>query len=172
MPHSSFHRPTTSAPPPYVLILHADLSSYLRLQQQQHMLWHYSPQSSHPQWEDAPITTLRHQVRDQHRGPNRLYPQPGSGGKLRHFQEPGPRNASLATFRHQSTFSNISQSRSYQNQGYMPNGATSGHPNAGQPAPGAVPLLPNQGRVIQSGPIRVLCIADVRGRMNFYEMEL
>lgn len=29
--------------------------------------------------------------------------------------------------------------------------------------PGAVPLLPNQGRVIQQGPVRVLCVADVRG---------
>lgn len=47
----------------------------------------------------------------------------------------------------------------------MPNGA-SNHPNPGQPAPGAVPLLPNQGRVIQSGPIRVLCIADVRGNLR------
>jgi hypothetical protein len=42
------------------------------------------------------------------------------------------------------------------NQGYLPNGASG-------PVPGATPLLPNQGRVIQSGPIRVLCIADVRG---------
>jgi hypothetical protein len=46
------------------------------------------------------------------------------------------------------------------NQGYMPNGAA---PHQGNPVPGATPLLPNQGRVIQSGPIRVLCIADVRG---------
>lgn len=29
--------------------------------------------------------------------------------------------------------------------------------------PGAIPLAPNQGRVIQQGPVRVLCIADVRG---------
>lgn len=57
------------------------------------------------------------------------------------------------------------QQRSYNNQGYMPNGAPASHPNLGQPAPGAVPLLPNQGRVIQSGPIRVLCIADVRGKV-------
>lgn len=47
----------------------------------------------------------------------------------------------------------------YNNQGYMPNGATNI-----QPAPGATPLLPNQGRVLQTGPIRVLCIADVRGK--------
>lgn len=49
----------------------------------------------------------------------------------------------------------------YNNQGYMPNGA----PVSG-PVPGATPLLPNQGRVLQQGPIRVLCIADVRGRMS------
>lgn len=47
----------------------------------------------------------------------------------------------------------------YSNQGYLPNGA-----NNIQPAPGATPLLPNQGRVLQTGPIRVLCIADVRGK--------
>lgn len=52
----------------------------------------------------------------------------------------------------------------FNNQGgYMPNGAPGGHPGM-QPAPGATPLLPNQGRVIQTGPIRVLCIADVRGK--------
>jgi hypothetical protein len=53
----------------------------------------------------------------------------------------------------------------YSNQGYMPNGAPAGHPNL-QPAPGATPLLPNQGRVIQTGPIRLLCIADVRGKLD------
>lgn len=42
---------------------------------------------------------------------------------------------------------------------YLPNG---GAPSG--PAPGAVPLLPNQGRVIQQGSVRVLCIADVRGK--------
>ncbi|KAK1461976.1 calcineurin-like phosphoesterase, partial [Colletotrichum cuscutae] len=45
------------------------------------------------------------------------------------------------------------------NPGYMPNGASS-------IPPGAAPLLPNQGRVIQTGPIRVLCIADVRGNLT------
>jgi hypothetical protein len=45
----------------------------------------------------------------------------------------------------------------YQNQGYLPNGASSG------PTPGAQALLPNNGRVIQSGPTRILCVADVRG---------
>lgn len=51
------------------------------------------------------------------------------------------------------------QSRPYNNSGYLQNGA-SGLP------PGAAPLLPNQGRVIQTGPIRVLCIADVRGTLQ------
>lgn len=47
---------------------------------------------------------------------------------------------------------------------YLPNG---GGPNAPSgPAPGAVPLLPNQGRVVQQGSIRVLCIADVRGNLQ------
>ncbi|KAI1356138.1 hypothetical protein F5Y01DRAFT_268642 [Xylaria sp. FL0043] len=49
----------------------------------------------------------------------------------------------------------------YNNQGYMPNGG----PMSG-PVPGATPLLPNQGRVLQHGPIRVLCIADVRGNLS------
>ena len=44
---------------------------------------------------------------------------------------------------------------------YLPNGGAPGGPSG--PAPGAVPLLPNQGRVIQQGSVRVLCIADVRG---------
>lgn len=44
----------------------------------------------------------------------------------------------------------------YQLQGYMPNGTPG-------PVPGAQPLQPNNGRVIQSGPVRILCIADVRG---------
>ena len=46
----------------------------------------------------------------------------------------------------------------FSNQGYLPNGTTSG------PTPGAQALLPNNGRVIQAGPMRVLCIADVRGQ--------
>ncbi|KLU87935.1 Ser/Thr protein phosphatase [Magnaporthiopsis poae ATCC 64411] len=50
------------------------------------------------------------------------------------------------------------------NQGYMPNGAVGGHTVA--VPPGATPLLPNQGRIIQTGPIRVLCIADVRGNLR------
>ncbi|KAK2736908.1 hypothetical protein FQN57_000511 [Myotisia sp. PD_48] len=42
----------------------------------------------------------------------------------------------------------------------LSNGATTG------PAPGATPLLPNNGRVIQSGAVRILCIADVRGNLR------
>jgi hypothetical protein len=47
---------------------------------------------------------------------------------------------------------------------YLPNGGAPGGPSG--PAPGAVPLLPNQGRVIQQGSVRVLCIADVRGESH------
>ena len=60
---------------------------------------------------------------------------------------------------------------SYNNQGYLPNGASGAHPNL-QGAPGATPLLPNQGRVIQTGAIRVLCIADVRGKLYSLRLEL
>ncbi|PGH27721.1 hypothetical protein AJ80_00508 [Polytolypa hystricis UAMH7299] len=50
---------------------------------------------------------------------------------------------------------------SFNNPGYtLPNGSASG------PTPGATPLLPNNGRVIQSGPVRVLCVADVRGNLK------
>ncbi|KFA50918.1 hypothetical protein S40293_02472 [Stachybotrys chartarum IBT 40293] len=45
------------------------------------------------------------------------------------------------------------------NNSYLQNGA-----NATPPA--AAPLLPNHGRVIQAGPLRVLCIADVRGNLR------
>jgi hypothetical protein len=57
---------------------------------------------------------------------------------------------------------NVPQQRphSYNNQPYLPNGAAAGHSG---PHPGAAPLLPNNGRIIQTGGVRVLCIADVRG---------
>ena len=42
----------------------------------------------------------------------------------------------------------------FQPQSYLANGG---------PTPGAQALLPNNGRVIQSGATRVLCLADVRG---------
>ncbi|TKX24806.1 hypothetical protein C1H76_2981 [Elsinoe australis] len=51
------------------------------------------------------------------------------------------------------------QPRAY-SQAYLPNGTPSG------PVPGAAPLLPNQGRVVQASGIRVLCIADVRGNLR------
>ncbi|KAH6713944.1 hypothetical protein DL95DRAFT_447988 [Leptodontidium sp. 2 PMI_412] len=50
----------------------------------------------------------------------------------------------------------------YNNPGYLPNGGA-GH--TGLP-PGAAPLLPNNGRVIQTGGVRVLCVADVRGNLR------
>ena len=56
---------------------------------------------------------------------------------------------------------------SFNNSTYLPNGQSA--PGGNTPAPGAVPLLPNQGRVIQNGPTRVLCVADVRGRDGFYK---
>ncbi|QKX59561.1 uncharacterized protein TRUGW13939_06697 [Talaromyces rugulosus] len=43
----------------------------------------------------------------------------------------------------------------------LPNGAT-----VSGPVPGATPLLPNNGRVIQNGAVRVLCVADVRGNLR------
>ncbi|KAF4554355.1 Hypothetical protein D9617_4g001080 [Elsinoe fawcettii] len=51
------------------------------------------------------------------------------------------------------------QPRAY-SQAYLPNGTPSG------PVPGAAPLLPNQGRVIQASGTRILCIADVRGNLR------
>jgi len=46
------------------------------------------------------------------------------------------------------------------NPGNLPNGTPSG------PTSGAQPLLPNNGRIIQQGSVRVLCIADVRGNLR------
>lgn len=57
---------------------------------------------------------------------------------------------------------------SINNQGYLPNGQASQGVHA---APGAQPLLPNQGRVIQSGPVRVLCVADVRGKQASMKLQ-
>lgn len=48
---------------------------------------------------------------------------------------------------------------------YPPQGPGSYMQNGSGPVPGARPLLPDNGRVIQSGPTRVLCIADVRGKI-------
>ena len=51
---------------------------------------------------------------------------------------------------------------SFQNAPYLPNGQPAQAPSGAIPT-NATPLLPNNGRVIQSGPVRVLCVADVRG---------
>ncbi|KAK7534771.1 ser/Thr protein phosphatase family protein [Phyllosticta citribraziliensis] len=53
------------------------------------------------------------------------------------------------------------QPRAY-NAAFLPNGG----PAASGPVPGAAPLLPNNGRVIQTQSSRVLCIADVRGNLR------
>ncbi|KAF2453745.1 hypothetical protein BDY21DRAFT_292471 [Lineolata rhizophorae] len=55
------------------------------------------------------------------------------------------------------------QPRPYIPSNHLPNGGP-GVPSG--PAPGAVPLLPNQGRIIQQGSVRVLCVADVRGNLR------
>ncbi|KAB8345976.1 hypothetical protein FH972_023028 [Carpinus fangiana] len=55
----------------------------------------------------------------------------------------------------------LTQQARPQNNGFLPNGAP--QPN---PVPGAIPLLPNQGRVVQSGSQRILCVADVRGNLS------
>jgi len=47
----------------------------------------------------------------------------------------------------------------------MPNGASSGPASAGAGNTGAN-FLPNNGRVIQNGGARILCIADVRGNQD------
>lgn len=55
--------------------------------------------------------------------------------------------------------------RHYAQGSYMPNGG-GGPAHQQMPAPGAVPLLPNQGRIIDTGAIRILCVADVRGKLG------
>jgi hypothetical protein len=52
----------------------------------------------------------------------------------------------------------------FNNQGYLPNGAT-GAPGSGPIPSTATALLPNNGRIVQAGAIRVLCVADVRGML-------
>ncbi|KAF2670562.1 hypothetical protein BT63DRAFT_241307 [Microthyrium microscopicum] len=54
--------------------------------------------------------------------------------------------------------------RPYSQVAYSMSNGAQGAPTV--PQPGAAPLLPNQGRVIQQGSIRVLCIADVRGNLR------
>lgn len=54
----------------------------------------------------------------------------------------------------------------FQPRPYPPQGPGSYNmQNGSGPVPGARPLLPDNGRVIQAGPSRVLCIADVRGKI-------
>lgn len=57
----------------------------------------------------------------------------------------------------------MQRSPNYNATGYLPNGATGGH--AGLP-PGNTPSLPSNGRIVQAGAARVLCIADVRGNLR------
>ncbi|ETN39154.1 uncharacterized protein HMPREF1541_05377 [Cyphellophora europaea CBS 101466] len=54
----------------------------------------------------------------------------------------------------------------FQPRPYPPPGPAPYMQNGSGPVPGARPLLPDNGRVIQSGPTRVLCIADVRGNLQ------
>jgi hypothetical protein len=76
---------------------------------------------------------------------------------LRYVLNPHPSSSSGVPYTHLSQQA-PNQPRPYPGNNYHSNGtAPSG------PVPGAVPLLPNQGRVIQQGSVRVLCIADVRG---------
>lgn len=58
----------------------------------------------------------------------------------------------------------VQQPRPYNsyNQGHLPNGASGAQAPAGG-APGGSNFLPNNPRIILSGGVRVLCIADVRG---------
>lgn len=64
--------------------------------------------------------------------------------------------------------------QSFQQQpNYLPNGAPQqGGPLTAPtpiPAPGARPLEPNQGRLVQAGSARVLCVADVRGETYLHQ---
>ncbi|KAI9840837.1 MAG: hypothetical protein M1838_003884 [Thelocarpon superellum] len=61
----------------------------------------------------------------------------------------------------------MAQSRphNYNTQGYLPNGA-SGGPGGAAGATSGSKLLPNHGRIVQSGGVRVLCVADVRGNLR------
>ncbi|KAI9834069.1 MAG: hypothetical protein M1819_003354 [Sarea resinae] len=60
---------------------------------------------------------------------------------------------------------NQPRSHSFNNQGFLSNGPSGSQ--AGGPAAGvASTLLPNNGRIVQAGGVRVLCIADVRGNLR------
>lgn len=51
------------------------------------------------------------------------------------------------------------------NQSHLPNGATNA-PSMSSAAGSGSNFLPNNGRVIQTGGVRILCVADVRGMLN------
>lgn len=54
---------------------------------------------------------------------------------------------------------------SFNNEGYLPNGATGG--SGSGPAGGfGSNNFSNNGRVVQNGGVRVLCVADVRGKLE------
>ncbi|RKF64632.1 Uncharacterized protein C16H5.12c [Erysiphe neolycopersici] len=57
----------------------------------------------------------------------------------------------------------MQRSQNYSATGYLPNGATGGHASL---TPGTTPSLPSNGRIVQAGVARVLCIADVRGNLR------
>ena len=53
----------------------------------------------------------------------------------------------------------------------MPNGAT-GAPGLAAPSGAGSNFLPSNGRVIQSGGVRILCVADVRGMSCLFSSSL
>lgn len=69
--------------------------------------------------------------------------------------------ALLNTSRMENQMSNspIQPRPTYPPPTYMING-TSG------PVPGAQALQPNNGKILQNGPTRILCVADVRGETS------
>lgn len=84
----------------------------------------------------------------------------GNASNMGAWRTPLPQNTHGLHFHHAQQ-----PPRHYAQGGYMANGA-GGPPHQPMPAPGAVPLLPNQGRVIDTGSIRILCVADVRGKFD------
>ncbi|KAL4806398.1 hypothetical protein BDV18DRAFT_152350 [Aspergillus unguis] len=71
----------------------------------------------------------------------------------------GPKSLQTAVARELEARDEPRPPHNFPPQGYLPNGAPG-------PVPGAAPLLPNNGRIIQNGPTRILCIADVRGNLK------
>ena len=51
------------------------------------------------------------------------------------------------------------------NEGYLPNGAP-GVPGSGPAGSFGSNNFSNNGRVVQNGGVRVLCVADVRGKLK------